>query len=394
MKKIIIGLIAIIILVIALIFGACSEKHEKSVSCEALPHDEIEIEFDLLGKSFISEITVLKYDINENATGIESAHCKPNEDLYLFVQYYCNVNNIEIDNKLMGIVLYYDLPISNSLKIEDVNIMGISLYLVNRNKITHRLYTKNEKSEFCEEENVKIAVSGMYYDHVNFYLEKYVFQYPNNKSHILLEGELFEDFYINRNKYRAPYKFEKKSQTRDNPELDNCPRPCTGSFASSCDLGTGKCYNELKPSTGCSCEEAEVSSRGTEYQKFINKDLMHNFKNVFLYSSSKGFEYVENYYFLSSEYSGKISVDLAIKTALVLKDFNPVMEAFMDPGNHISDVIFNDELINSILNLISEYEKITESGYGQEILDLIRKELKKMKNLKLKEILAFINLNM
>jgi len=196
-----------------LLFWACSNKDEK-VSCgnENFPKEYIEVEFDILGKSFISEISFLKYDINENVTGIESARCNPNEDLLLLVQYYCSINNIIIDNKLMGVVLYYDLPISKSLKIEDENIMGISLYLVNGNNITHHLFTKNEKSEFCEVENVKIVVSGMFYDHVNFYLENYVFQDPKNKSHILFEGEVAEEVYKNRNKYRVPFKLEVKPE--------------------------------------------------------------------------------------------------------------------------------------------------------------------------------------
>jgi len=197
----------------ALLLWACSNKDDK-VSCsnDILPKDDIEVEFNILGKSFISGIRILKYDINENATGIEYAYCKPNEDLFLLVQYYCSINNIIIYNKLMGVVLYYDLPISNSLKVEDTNIKGISLYLVNGNNVTHHLFTKNEKYKFCEVENVSIAVSGISFNQIHFYLENYVFQDPKNKSFIIFDGELMQEVCKNRNKYRVPFKFEVKPE--------------------------------------------------------------------------------------------------------------------------------------------------------------------------------------
>jgi hypothetical protein len=388
MKKFIIGLIAATIVIATLILWACSNNEEKSVSCgPPVPNDDIEVEFDILGKSFISEVKIFKYDINENATGIEFAHCKTNEDLLLFVEYYCHLNNIKIDNNMLGIILYYDLPISNSNKVDDANIMGISLFTVNGYKITHNLYTKNDKSEFCEEENVKIAVSGIYSNHIHFYLENYVFQNPQNKSFILFEGNFPDEFNKNRSKYRVPFKFEIKSKTRGNPNQQNgCESPCTSGYSPRCDLATYSCFSEAEP--GCSCEEAAYSTRGTQYQKFFKEDLMHNFKDNFLYRFSKGTEYIENYYFLSSEYIDKISIDLAIKTALVLIEFNPIMEDFLNVEMHPSKIIIDDNLFSLIMNLIDEYEKITESGYGKGILDAIRDDIKRMKNLTLKEILA------
>jgi hypothetical protein len=64
------------------------------------------------------------------------------------------------------------------------------------------------------------------------------------------------------------------------------------------------------------------------------------------------------------------------------------MQAFLNPQSHGSRIMFDENLSKNILNLIDEYEKITRSKQGKAILNLIRQDVRDLKNRTLTEILA------
>lgn len=108
-------------------------------------------------------------------------------------------------------------------------------------------------------------------------------------------------------------------------------------------------------------------------------------------NSEKGKSYVDYYYFLTQEYRGNISISLAIQTALFFRDFNSIMNAFANPKEHLSEIMFDDKLTDSLMNLLDQYEKITYSEEGKDVLGTIRKDIKMFQNKKLQDILSIIS---
>jgi hypothetical protein len=188
---------------------------------------------------------------------------------------------------------------------------------------------------------------------------------------------------------RTPFRVEVKTSAKrpQSPPEKTCFEPCL-------EGGIGKCnymQNErCEGHTPCNATRAKSILTGEKIieEIFFDLDLMYAFRDDFLYNSEKGEDYIDNYYFLSEEYEKKIGIPLALQTALFFKDFNPVMKAFVNPEYHLKEIMFTDELSNSLLNLLDKYETITTSSEGKAILASIRKDINSFKNKPLQDILA------
>ena len=339
-----IGVIAMVTILAVILFTAC--KKECSDCVPRTPDVVEKISFNLMEQSMITEMSINQGYMNNYYR--EAAFTgNVAEQLFQYIKAYCISNNITINDQAIAFMLYYSEPLSQSLSVDKDKIQGVSFYQVEGKKIMHHLFLKNDKSEFCEIENIKVAVPGVYPDQIDFYLEYYVFTDPQNRSAIFISGNFEQEFQKKRRKYRGtPVKYEinaRKDIIRDHSET-----------------------------------------------KFIDLNLMYSFSDVSLSQSKIGQAYIGNYYCLSEEYNGKITISLAVKTALFFKDFNPVMKVFSEPEKHLTEVPFDDKLSKSLLELIDQYEKITNSADGKEILASIRKDINMFRNKKLNEILAMI----
>ena len=121
-----------------------------------------------------------------------------------------------------------------------------------------------------------------------------------------------------------------------------------------------------------------------------NSGLMYAFRDDGLSNFDKGRKYIENYYYLSEEWADNLNYELALQTASVLENFNPVMSAFLEPDKYMDEVMIDAKLSTSLLNLLDSYEKITKSNEGKKILNSIREYIRLFSNLKLKEILVML----
>ncbi|MDR1345746.1 MAG: hypothetical protein LBK03_03485 [Bacteroidales bacterium] len=321
-----------------LAFTACKKQY----SSGGIPRepDAVEkINFDLTGKSHQAEFLI--YKGMQDGYYRETASRASEENLFQLAKEYCAGKNIAMENPVFAFVLYYDsLVIQPSPTVTDEHIKGVSVYDVKGRKITHHLFVRNENSEFYEVENVRVAVEGITSTHLHYYLKNYVFTDPQNKSWITIKGEFAEDVYKNIKEYYALFRYEAKDAIVEN--------------------------------------------------RFFNMDLMCAFRDDFLSNSKKGEEYIVNYYYLIEEYGGKIGLALALRSASFFKKFNPVIEAFVNPEKHLTEIMFTDELSDSLLKLLDKYEKITKSSKGKSILASIRQDIASFRNKQLQDILAMI----
>jgi hypothetical protein len=162
---------------------------------------------------------------------------------------------------------------------------------------------------------------------------------------------------------------------------DICLRSITGDYY--CTMSEG-------PLSPCPTNELSYYSR-EQFGNAYESSLMYDFKDNFLNNSSKGLEYIDNYYSLGKEWSGNLNAELAIQTAVVLTKFNPVMRAFLEPDAHTDEIILTPELSTSLLNLLNSYQTITKSSEGKQILNSIREDIAQFSNLTLGEILFILN---
>ncbi len=316
------------------------------------------------------------------------------EQLLQYVNKFCSSQGILFENQLFSIALYCDSLVTQMQTISAKNVKGISIYDVSGRKIMHHLYVRDGIGKFHEVENVRIRVPGITSNHLHYYLQQYVFENPQNKSWISIDGDLSKEIYNNSKKYLTPFRLERRSgakeQVHDKDECnsyDNCRHNPPGIYMPCIKLTTGRyvCSATI-PCSGSEIYTALQNANRLE-RSFVNLDLMYRFRDEFLYQYNKGEDYIDYYYLLSSEYQGNISFALAIQTALVLRNFNGTLDILIDPENHLSEVPFTENVTNSLLSLLDAYSNITESADGQQALANIRADVLTFRGKTVEEIL-------
>ncbi|MCL2245567.1 MAG: hypothetical protein FWC10_00400 [Lentimicrobiaceae bacterium] len=384
----------IVVMAILIIFTMCKRETDCSTCVPRLPDVTAQISFNLMGEIINSDFNINKGKVGENNR--EGAWRTPDDKLFQFVKKYSINNNIPIDNHIFTFVLYYDTLITSLLNVTDEHIKGISYFRIEGRRLMHHLFVKNGKSEFQEIENVRVAVPYVSPVHIDFYLDNYVFtdsENKNNKSDFLIMSSFMKEVEKNIKKYRTnPNRFE-IIQTVASTRQPSGNGHCANNY--QCPPGGDRSCGYSSAGSACGsdiCSVAEADNTLTVAQKiertFINIDLMHTFRDVFLYNSTKGETYVDDYYYLSGEYEGKIGLSLAVQTALFFRKFNPVMEACVNPNGRQSEIMFDQTLIQSLLELLDEYEAITTSREGKAILTSVKADVNRFNGKTLQELLA------
>jgi hypothetical protein len=400
----------VIVIALTLLTG-CNSMDEVCYGCNGVKPDVTEqVTFYLMNKSISSEFNIYKFERDSNH--IESASStNVDEKLCQLFSNYCANKNLVFNDEVMGFVVYYNSLVSQSLSITDDNIKGISVYTVKGRKITHSLYLRDGNNNFYEEENVRVRVPAITINHIYFYFDKYVFTDIDNKSYVIFSNDLTLKVEKNLRKYWAPMVYEVKPMQRiigrggtpdeiaDQFKDANSGKGCAN--APGCDAGTldmicmftiiGEYRCALTEGPNSPCPSQVLShTAGDLFDYAYIPDLMYSFRNDFLSEFEIGRKYIDYYYYLGEEWKGNLNIELAIKTASVLIDFNSVMSAFLAPDEHMNDIMLTPELSTSLLNLLDSYETITNSSEGKQILNSIRADINLFGGKTLEEILIMI----
>ena len=401
MKKYIFGFIALGLIIGTAIFVSCNNsKVDNRKKCSWEVYSTEGIKLNLMDKTIDYEVVIRKKETERMS--IEDACQKTTEKVFQYFNKYCVGKGLVFDGKPMYFVIYYNEHITQSLSITDEHIKGISAYTVEGDNIMHHLYVRDEQSNFYEAENANVAVPAVTLNHIFFYLENYVFTDVQteiqNVSTIGIEGDFALKIDKIKKYERTPMRFE-KSVKRRSPEThlqyagggygcSDCP-PDIGGMCKKLpgDIWYHCNENPLdEPGGGCTANEIAMY-HGEHFGYAFDPELMYAFRDYFLSNYDKGQIYIDNYYDLGLEWVGNITFELAIETAKVLINFNPVMRAFLYPDKYMDEIMFTDELSDALLNLLDSYETITKSSEGKDILNSIRDDINLLRNLTLKEIL-------
>lgn len=362
------------------------------------------VRFSLMSKSMTSTFNIyIKYE--DDGTKRESVTTQGiNENLLQFFIKYCADKNIVLKDPVMAFVIYTN-SIASESTVNDDQIKGITVYTVKGNRIMHHLYLRDGNNNFYEEENVRVRVPWITANHISFYTKNYVF--PDNQTHSTIDivGNLFSKVWKNLDLYWTSMKYEVNPRPNPKVRSDTSKQGVVGTGCGSepgCEVGTWDmiCIRSWDNGFHCALSDGPLSPcPATElsyadeplYTAAYNRNLMYDFKDDFLYNSAKGRKYIDYYYYLGKEWSGKFTFRLTVETAKVLKDFNPIMQAFLDSKNRTNIVPFTPQMSESLINLIDMYSSITTSRKGRAILEDIKQDINAFTNRKMSAILKTVN---
>ena len=191
------------------------------------------ITFNLMNKSMTSTFNIIQYE--EDGVDAENVTISDtDENMLQFFIKYCVGKNIVFKDHVMAFVIYTDSIVSKSMSVDDDQIKGITVYTIKGNRITHHLFLRDSNNNFYEEENVRVRVPFITFNHITFYSRNYVF--PDNQTHstIVIDGKLSYKIWKNLDRYwTSIIKYE--VNPRPNPKV----RTITykhGDSVSSCKL--------------------------------------------------------------------------------------------------------------------------------------------------------------
>ena len=362
------------------------------------------LRFNLMNKSMTSTFNIIKYE--DDGTKKESVISSGiNENMLQFFIKYCADKNIVLKDPVMAFVIYTNSIASENTSVNDDQIKGITVYTVKGNRIMHHLYLRDSNNNFYEEENVRVRVPWITSNHITFYSRNYVFPDNQTNSNIDIVGNLFSKIWKNLDLYWTSMKYE--VNPRPNPKVrTDTPKQGVGGngcgTAHGCEVGTWDmiCVRAYDQKYYCSfsdgplspCPATELSyADEPSYTAAYDRNLMYSFKDDFLYNSAKGRKYIDYYYYLGKEWSGKFTFRLTVETAKVLKDFNPIMQAFLDSENRTNTVPFTPQMSESLINLIDMYSSITTTRKGKAILETVKQDINTFTNRKMSDILKIVN---
>jgi hypothetical protein len=357
-----------------------------------------------MNKSMTSTFNIIKYE--DDGTKKESVISSGiNENMLQFFIKYCADKNIVLKDPVMAFVIYINSIASENTSVNDDQIKGITVYTVKGNRIMHHLYLRDSNNNFYEEENVRVRVPWITSNHITFYSRNYVFPDNQTNSNIDIVGNLFSKIWKNLDLYWTSMKYE--VNPRPNPKVrTDTPKQGVGGngcgTAHGCEVGTWDmiCVRAYDQKYYCSfsdgplspCPATELSyADEPSYTAAYDRNLMYSFKDDFLYNSAKGRKYIDYYYYLGKEWSGKFTFRLTVETAKVLKDFNPIMQAFLDSENRTNTVPFTPQMSESLINLIDMYSSITTTRKGKAILETVKQDINTFTNRKMSDILKIVN---
>ena len=362
------------------------------------------VRFSLMNQSMTASFNIIKYEIDSIDAERVTASDIDENTLRFFIK-YCADKNIVFKDPVMAFVIYTNSITSKSTSVGDDQIKGITVYTVKGNRIMHHLYLRDGNNNFYEEENVRVRVPWITSNHISFYTKNYVFPGNQTNSTIVIVGDLFSKVWKNLDLYWTSMKYEVNPKPDPQVRSDTPKQGVVGNGCGpdpGCQNGTWDmiCVMAYDREYYCSfsdgplspCPATELSyADEPSYTAAYDRNLMYSFKDDFLYNSAKGRKYIDYYYYLGKEWSGKFTFRLTVETAKVLKDFNPIMQAFLDSENRTNTVPFTPQMSESLINLIDMYSSITTTRKGKAILETVKQDINTFTNRKMSDILKIVN---
>ena len=296
---------------------------------------------------------------------------------------------------ILGSVLYstkHYLP-KGTFSLSDIN--GVLIFFIDKNE---KLYAKTlikKGNSYNEVKGLSSRIKNITFDDI-YSISELI---PRNKSDLISAIVLFNknlsysSSWFTKNYSKTIEKYKKsisfKSSSCDKP----CRFPCDGVFNGN------RCIVKERPigeKYNCSCICAGKStikeSNNIGLKVFFNENDLYVIRDEFLYESKKGKKYIDYYYKLSDHFQGNISISDVRKIIDIGNKVIPKLGLLNENNNFKSqDPIINKETENDLLNLINTFKGKTKDKNILNILNEIKRDMKKYSNVKSKEFKTKFN---
>ena len=314
-------------------------------------------------------------------------------------------------SNIFSVCLYVNKKINSKNPFTISDLHAISKFTVTNNSRTHDLYFQKDQ-KFTQVPELHSTIGNVITNSLHYISKNLTVENPNqeksiifiyNKNNYPSESNNNFDYLMKKAKEYKNLKsrlnastnlddvesdfcgqlVEKPAPPPDGPNGGKCGPPCGEEENKNCNTAPGPLPGD-PPQSVCKppvCFENSIFSRLSEegllpgeLDSIFNFSLHYNLRDSFLYKSDLGLLFGSYYYTIGDIYINQISLDLALETALVLKDFNRVVRR-LTSNNSIYDneVFINDDMCAKIKLLIKHYKEF----YSDDLTDVIFNDIQR-----------------
>ncbi len=340
MKRYFIFISVCFLLGVSYFISSCAND-KVCTDCTPLPSKKVTL--DLLLSSKFSQKLPIKYWLatkQRDYPDYSIGSAMENEDAFKNCTDYIKQQSINLKDEIVSITLYISKTIDGTSSINEHDVVGFSLYTFKKNNFKHQLFQKSN-NKFLEVKSKQFYVDDIYHNDLAEILNELVIKGKQEKSYLIISGDSRDKIANERNTKVSNLEAINKSG-REGGGM-GCLSPCPYRSGICGDGGVCRTAGEiLCPSLSFS--NTLLSENYLVESSKIDIDLLYRFRDEFLSNHTVGIEYIEMYDDLGYFLSGKVSLQLMIKTANVLGNSNIIMEKLLNPslyGNNIAIIASN-----------------------------------------------------
>ena len=358
-------------ILMVIIMGACeSTQKYNSSQCESEPMISKEVELRI-GNAELQEILPLWND-NQVDLSYTVLDTKEFNEICTFLAKEVNQNG-----DIYSIILYLDYSIiKNDIMLTDVNFIGLSFYYFELGKMHHSFYKKENGIYFLDNDISTEANRISFKDILGITKSKFNYATQECFSYVALFPKPEKSYDPSKSHHKLREKIFGCSMLKEQVHTTNeCPLPCPidpdnddccwNGLTFECD------HTYADPEDDPECAETNVDNmlqvENYTYDTTLTDTSLHYFfRDSILSYMANGDTLIKQYYALSSYFSDRIDLDLAIETISVLDDINTIINLISNDNDQISAI--DDSLAQEFYDVIDAYIAVSDE---QSVINLL-----------------------
>lgn len=287
------------LLLLSLILFSCKERNQTKKSCGESPHYDVIAELELENQWFSFKNAQL-FDQSLSITAVADVAVVRiyEEDFAPLERAIEDKLNLKFD-QLAYVVFFFDINLSDKdTKIKAQNIKAISTYTYQSKfkRYSHKFY-KKENQTFKEDTRFTRLLDAPVYNYLNDLIEDELCPNKVDRGYFLIQNTTkAEKYYKEISKDKNNFFDFSSSSYRERPYDPNyiCNDPCQNQVGDICK--TYVVTNRCEKDNGC----LAVELRAANPDLSTNFSLYYAIRNEVLLGTTKGNQYISDYYYIGS----------------------------------------------------------------------------------------------
>ncbi len=390
-QKVFKKILGLSLILLTSLIPSCQDKIKICSSCEEKSEGQKLVVLPLSNEG-ISVNCTYYFGQSENNSSFEFGHSNLNNaEFGEIINSIVRLVNEELNPYV--VVFYFNDFLSQDNDSSAGCIVGFSTYTYVDNKVTHRLYIK-DNSNYKESVKDFAEVDAIYTNQLLYFLEN-SFSIPtfSKKSFISVKNvDIMKDVPTTKRNLlflKQQYNYYKSfMKTTKAPEP--CGPGCSGMRGICVATPTGYIckfpFEEICPTEGEITRLKNDTTVLDTLYKAYDTTLLHNFRDNFLSNYSVGQKYINYYYSLAEFLVDNIPLSLSIETAEATFKVNNCIEKLMNPTTYGNSIVIDETFANELITLFNKYKSMdSDLDYKMALDDLIY-DVTRFKGLSVNEI--------